>query len=100
MSNADYEHQEHMDTLTPQEAKIRHAVLNGAPKAIFHYIDDRLIKEEGWVVDDSFVWREGRGYLTYSLCKVGWLPQLICTGAGSEPIGYAILRDEVPDDEQ
>jgi hypothetical protein len=103
--DSDYEHQEYMDALTEVELEIRHAVLDGAPKATFIHVEwDDVDNIEGWLVTLGtevgkhlyFAWREGQGYSTYSLKQLaaGGDVQYICTGVGNVPIGYVVTEDE------
>ena len=65
---ADYEHQEKQDALTHYEVRIRHSLLDleGEP-AVMYNNGPSDGPQEGRVVGNMFLWREGDNYYEYYL---------------------------------
>ena len=95
ISHGDDMQHEELQNMSDWEVDVKHQILDGAPKATFHYIGTIL----DWTVHDGhiisngtlFVWSDPYGYNSYNLRKLGNSGgvQYICTGGGPVPIGYA-----------
>jgi hypothetical protein len=98
--DADTVHQEQQDSMSDFEKEVHHEILEGAPKAVFFYVEDYKEPNVGWVVMDgtyfAWKWDNVEGYSTFSLKQLGAGDdtQHICTGCGQVPIGYAVLEEK------
>jgi len=100
---SDYEQQEKQDSMSDLQASIRHEVLDGAPKAIFTYINcEYLSPHEGWLVgpegDLKFAFSTVEGYDYYHVEDIRGV--YVTVGTGPCPIGYTELVTEWPTTEE